>query len=168
MTKPTTDIADDIDLDALENQLREDELRFARDELGHLEYHSDALYRTPSAVEREFVENGTVKPEPKSGGRSRPIRNLSVIAEMLIGGPISDFGIQGVKRWFRRSPQFAPMMERIYDKRKKRLGKVCAELSEADRMAIGKFIASEARMSFEAGLRIGLSVSCAELLKEDS
>lgn len=94
---------------------------------------------------------------------SKPLRSSVVIAKLLKSEGFSDHVANMVERYW---------MKNICRGRRKKLnlakelGQLSLKLTDGEKLILGKFIAWHKRMSFDVGLRIGLTAFARKLDKE--
>jgi len=85
-----------------------------------------------------------------------PIKSAAVIARLLITEGFSDhLGNQIEKYWMRNICHGAS--KRRYRKFDKEISEMLKKLTDAERLVLGKWISYHKAMSFDTGLRIGLT-----------
>lgn len=95
----------------------------------------------------------------------RALRTASTIAQLLGVEGYSDYVHNQVKRYWKRivmrgGPKRVRKLERDFSA-------LVADMSDGDKLLMGKFIAQRARESFDTGLRIGLMAYAHERDKEN-
>jgi hypothetical protein len=87
---------------------------------------------------------------------SKQIRSAVVIAQLLGVEGFSDFTANQVEKYWKERSGLSDRQRRQIAKLEKELSRVMADLSEGDRLIVGKFIGLHKKMSFDTGLRLGL------------
>jgi hypothetical protein len=80
-----------------------------------------------------------------------------VIARLLASEGYTPKITKALRHYAKR--HFPAATLRKYERVKRSLGEVTRNLSEGDRLVIGRFIAWQTRMAMDAGLRVGLAAS---------
>lgn len=88
---------------------------------------------------------------PESGN----CRSLAIIAQLLGAEGFNEFVAMQVQS-YERKRVFTPRQERRFSELSKAFGEIVRKLSTGDRAVIGKFFSMKEKMSFDAGLKIGL------------
>lgn len=84
------------------------------------------------------------------------LRSSVFIARLLDSEGFSDFVANQVERYWKRSICDRRHL-RKYGKLDKDITEMCKKLTEGEKTILGKFIALHKKMSFDTGLRIGLT-----------
>jgi hypothetical protein len=89
--------------------------------------------------------------------RGRPRwRTLSKLAELLGGEGFTENTARCVEYYFTRRSGLTRHQQKKIEERRKQFSAIMSALSPGDRLVVGKFIHQQTRMSFDAGLKIGL------------
>ncbi len=88
-----------------------------------------------------------------------PVRSSVHIARLLDGEGYTEEIVARVERWQRRQVKDAVQTQQRFEQAKAKAGKVFSEMSQGDKKTIGRFIAMHDRMSFEAGIKVGLTTA---------
>lgn len=83
-------------------------------------------------------------------------KTLSQIARLLGGEGFDKYACRCVEYYFVRRSGLSRNQRNKFEERRRELSTIMATLSPGERMVVGKFIHEQARMSFDAGLKIGL------------
>jgi hypothetical protein len=95
----------------------------------------------------------------------KPINSSVVIAKMLDSEGFSDHVANQVERYWMRNI-CNPRARKKYRKLDADIAAMCSKLTDGEKYILGKFIALHKRMSFDTGLRIGLSAFATKTNKE--
>lgn len=93
------------------------------------------------------------------------IKSAVVIARLLGAEGFNEHVAQAVYH-YSKNRVMTERQHKAYMRLKSALAEMCKEMDAGDRLIIGKFIAAQHRMAFDAGLRVGLAAFAA-LYAED-
>jgi hypothetical protein len=96
---------------------------------------------------------------------SKRIKSSVVIARLLKSEGFNDH-VAGIVEQYWRKTIIGPKGRSKMRKLDKEITDICKKLTDADRLILGKFIAAHKAMSFDAGLRIGLTAFARKTDKE--
>lgn len=99
------------------------------------------------------------------GNNKKPLRSSVAIARLLDSEGFSDHVENIVERYWMKNI-CGHGARRRYRKMDKEVGEMCKKLTDAEKLVLGKFIALHKRMSFDTGLRIGLTTFARKVDKE--
>lgn len=94
-----------------------------------------------------------------SNRKRRTIKSSAHIAKLLDGEGYTEEIVARVERWQRQQVKSLVRRQKDLELARSAAGRVFSRLSERDRKAVGRFIALKDRMSFEAGLKVGLTTA---------
>lgn len=97
---------------------------------------------------------------------SKQVRSATVIAQLLGTEGFSDFTANQVEKYWRTRSGLTDRQQRQIDRLNKEVSLIMSGLSEGDCLVIGKFIGLHKKMSFDAGLKIGLQAFAQKCDKE--
>jgi hypothetical protein len=98
-------------------------------------------------------------------GNHKPLRSSVAIARLLDSEGFTDHVGNVVERYWMKNI-CGHGAHRRYRKMDKEVGEMCQKLTDAEKLILGKFIALHKRMSFDTGLRIGLTAFARKTDKE--
>ncbi len=85
------------------------------------------------------------------------IRSSVVIARLLDSEGFTDHTANQIERYWKKVARLSPRQQRQILRLEKEIASMAAGLTEGQRLAMGRFIGLHKKMSFETGLRIGLT-----------
>lgn len=80
-----------------------------------------------------------------------------VIARLLGTEGFSDYVANGVEQYWRKKSGLSARQRKQIERLDKEVARIMAAASEGDRQIMGRFIGLHKKMSFDTGLRIGLT-----------
>ena len=86
-----------------------------------------------------------------------PLRSSVVIAKLLSSEGFTDHVANEVERYWKHSSGLTDRQQRKIEQLERDLSELCANMTTGQRMVLGRFIGLQKKMSFETGLRIGLT-----------
>ena len=93
----------------------------------------------------------------KTSTYSKPVGSLAKVLRTLDCEGFSEYALNQIQRFTRRNEIQAAKGLKEREAIKARFSKIMKGLSRADRVAVGRFVSSQAKISFEAGLKMGLA-----------
>ncbi len=106
--------------------------------------------------------NPTSAPTPK---KHKQINSAVVVARLLHAEGFSDYVANQVESYWRRNSGLTEIQKRGIEKLDKGIARITAGMSEKDKQILGKFIGLHKHMSFDTGLRIGLTAHAVKRAK---
>lgn len=88
---------------------------------------------------------------------NRPLNSAIVIARLLDTEGFTDHTANQIERYWRRNAGLTERQQQKLQRLESAMGELASRLSTGDRMVLGKFIGLHKKMSFDTGLRIGLT-----------
>ena len=95
---------------------------------------------------------------------SKPLNSAVVIARLLGTEGFTDYVANSVHKYWRKSSGLSPRQQNKLKHLEENMTGICKKLSEGDKMVLGRFISYHKKMSFDTGLKIGLTC----ILHEDA
>ena len=89
--------------------------------------------------------------------RKRPLNSAVVIAQLLDCEGFTSHTAQQVKRYWMRNAGLTKRQQHQIVGLKCKLSELCGKLDEGDKLVLGRFIGLQKKLSFDTGLRIGLT-----------
>ena len=99
----------------------------------------------------------------------KPLNSAVVIARLLGTEGCTDHVAKEVERYWRRTEKLTDGQKERIRKLEVGLAELASKLTEAEKALLGKFIGWQKKMSFQTGLKIGLTclaVKCAQDYEE--
>ena len=92
-----------------------------------------------------------------SESRYGSIKSSVVIAKLLASEGFSDNVSQAVESYYRRRAGLTERQKKSIVRLREELTEMCLKLTEGEKLVLGKFIGLQKKMSFDTGLKIGLT-----------
>lgn len=86
------------------------------------------------------------------------LNSAVALAKLLRTEGFTDYVANGVEKYWKKHAGLTDRQRRQIAKLEKSLSEIASKLDIKERLVLGKFIGLHKKMSFDAGLRIGLTV----------
>lgn len=94
-----------------------------------------------------------------SNRKRKQIKSSKHIAILLDGEGYTEEIVARVERWQRQQVKSLVRRQKDFELARSAAGRVFGRMDERDKKTIGRFMSLKDRMSFEAGLKIGLTTA---------